>query len=191
MCSRGAGGQRFAWHLAPWVSARRTLLGECGVVCIVEPWAPPAASVASPGGAVSGARPPGAESTAGKGAKRRGGVFFGAMAAVDSLLLALPARPPRRCANCGETHEARICPKPAIPVTERKCWTCGEKHMARDCPQKKKGPIKAIEDGSISAITASALNGFFAVDHEGYQMARGASRASRSSSWGAYWNSRI
>ena len=45
--------------------------------------------------------------------------------------------------------------------------------MARDCPLKGKAPIKAIEDGSLSAITASALNGFFAVDHEGFRPVRG------------------
>ena len=50
--------------------------------------------------------------------------------------------------------------------------------MAKDCPLKGKGsarPIKAIEDGSISAITASALNGFFNinyVDQDGFQLAR-------------------
>ena len=67
-------------------------------------------------------------------------------------------RSTRKCANCGEAHEFRSCPKPQIAVSDRKCWTCGEKHMAKDCPLKGKGgarPIKAIEDGSISAITAS------------------------------------
>ena len=43
--------------------------------------------------------------------------------------------------------------------------------MAKNCPNKKttSRPIKAIEDGSLSAITASALNGFFVIDHEGFQ----------------------
>jgi hypothetical protein len=82
------------------------------------------------------------------------------------------ARPPRKCANCGETHDARTCPKPSVAVSDRKCWTCGEKHMAKDCPQKGKDvarPIRAIEDGVIAAIDAGALAGFFAVDHEGFQ----------------------
>jgi hypothetical protein len=25
-------------------------------------------------------------------------------------------RPPRKCANCGESHEARVCPTPAVAV---------------------------------------------------------------------------
>ena len=82
-------------------------------------------------------------------------------------------REAKRCANCGGEHDKAVCSKPMLPMSGRKCWTCGEKHMARDCPKKQRGPIKALEDGSISAITSSALNGFFAVDHEGYQMARG------------------
>ena len=85
-------------------------------------------------------------------------------------------RPPRKCANCGEQHEARTCPKPSVAVEDRKCWTCGQKHMAKDCPMKGKAPIKAIEDGSIAAITnavaAGAFNGFFCVDHEGYETVR-------------------
>ena len=81
-------------------------------------------------------------------------------------------RPPRKCANCGEAHEARTCPKPAVAVSERRCWTCGEKHMSRDCPNKGKS-IKAIEDGPLAAVTAMDLSGFFGsislVDNEGYK----------------------
>ena len=52
-------------------------------------------------------------------------------------------RPARKCPNCGESHEARSCPKPTVAVSDRKCWTCGEKHMAKDCP-KKGNQVKAI-----------------------------------------------
>ena len=58
-------------------------------------------------------------------------------------------RPPRKCANCGLEHEARICPHPAVAREDRKCWTCGKSgHASRDCPDKKaRTPaIKAIED---------------------------------------------
>ena len=72
-------------------------------------------------------------------------------------------RPPRKCANCGESHEARVCPNPAVAVEDRKCWTCGLKHMSRDCPQKGKvmgRPVNAIEDGPIAAIDRSDLSAF-------------------------------
>ena len=76
-----------------------------------------------------------------------------------------------KCPNCGEDHDKSECKKPMIPMSERKCWTCGEKHMARDCPKKPR-PIKAIEDGPVLAAITSSLNGFFAVDHEGYRAVR-------------------
>ena len=85
-------------------------------------------------------------------------------------------RPPRKCPNCGEAHEARTCPKPSVAVSDRKCWTCGEKHMAKDCPKKGQRSIKAIGDGPLAAvtnaITAGALNGFFIVDEEGFETVR-------------------
>ena len=58
------------------------------------------------------------------------------------------ARPPRKCANCGQEHEARICPHPAVAKEDRKCWTCGKSgHASRDCPDKKnRSAVKAIEE---------------------------------------------
>ena len=44
--------------------------------------------------------------------------------------------------------------------------------MANNCPEKGKNSgraVNAIEDGPLAAITPELLNGFFIVDHEGYQ----------------------
>ena len=57
-------------------------------------------------------------------------------------------RPPRKCANCGEEHEQRACPHPAVAVADRPCWPCGKKgHASPSCPERKsKGTAKAAED---------------------------------------------
>ena len=80
----------------------------------------------------------------------------------------------KKCPNCGaEGHEKTACPKPQVSMSDRRCFICGEKNCrASTCPKKPKGssgPVRAIEDGALNAITASALNGFFCVDHEGCQ----------------------
>ncbi len=77
-------------------------------------------------------------------------------------------RRPRKCPNCGEEHEARVCPKPPVAIADRKCWGCGRPgHSSRQCPDRNKG-IRAIEDGSVNNV--SHLNGFFMVDNDGYQL---------------------
>ena len=70
-------------------------------------------------------------------------------------------RRPRKCPNCGEEHEARVCPKPPVAIADRRCWTCNKPgHSSRDC--KEKGSLKAIEDGAVSAVTIpSTLGAFF------------------------------
>ncbi len=78
-------------------------------------------------------------------------------------------RRPRKCPNCGEEHEARVCPKPPVAIADRRCWTCNKPgHSSRDC--KEKGSLKAIEDGAVSAVTVpSTLGAFFIVDEDGYR----------------------
>ena len=42
------------------------------------------------------------------------------------------------CPNCGEAHEARVCPEPPVAVADRPCWNCGLKgDRSGDCPTKK------------------------------------------------------
>ena len=79
----------------------------------------------------------------------------------------VPARA-RKCPNCLEEHAGR-CTKPSVPANERKCFGCGKAgHVSKNCPNKKPG-IKAIKDGNINAVNSGRLNGFFMVDHEGFQ----------------------
>ena len=78
-------------------------------------------------------------------------------------------RAPRKCANCGKKHEARICPHPAIPRKQRACWTCGKQaHSNKDCPSKpQRSAVKAIED------QLPFVGGAFAVaDVDGYRQPR-------------------
>ena len=77
-------------------------------------------------------------------------------------------RPPRKCANCGLEHEARVCPHPAVAREDRKCWTCGRGgHASRDCPDKKRGAaIKAIED-QLPFFGAKPTGGAMAVTERG------------------------
>ena len=57
-------------------------------------------------------------------------------------------RPPRKCPNCGKTHAERKCPEPPVAPGDRKCWSCNKKgHTSSACPDKKRSPVKAIEDG--------------------------------------------
>ncbi len=76
-------------------------------------------------------------------------------------------RPPRKCANCGQTHAALKCPHPAVAVEKRKCWACGEEgHTSRFCKKKEKGAIKAVDE---------ECNAFFVVeegDDEGFTQAK-------------------
>jgi hypothetical protein len=91
-----------------------------------------------------------------------------------------PPRPQRqqygdskKCANCGGDHDKSACSKPVLAYGDRLCWTCGQKGCnAKTCPNKPKGPIKAIEDGLVTApvdaitqaVANGVFNGFFHVD---------------------------
>jgi len=59
-----------------------------------------------------------------------------------------------------------------LDIKDRKCHDCGEGgHISRNCPKKKTG-IRAIEDGSVAALVADALDGIFAVTSEGFSPAK-------------------
>ena len=76
-----------------------------------------------------------------------------------------PTRPPRKCPNCGGTHEDRRCPKPPVENGKRLCWNCGEAgHIASKCPAKT---VRAIEDGTVGHV--GELKAMFMVDDEGFQ----------------------
>ena len=76
-----------------------------------------------------------------------------------------PTRPPRKCPNCGGTHEDRRCPKPPVENGKRPCWNCGEAgHIASKCPAKT---VRAIEDGTVGHV--GELKAMFMVDDEGFQ----------------------
>ena len=49
-----------------------------------------------------------------------------------------PAREPRKCPNCGQTHKELKCPLPPVDRANRPCWVCNKTgHIGRDCPSKK------------------------------------------------------
>ncbi len=80
-----------------------------------------------------------------------------------------PTRPPRRCPNCGGTHDDRKCPKAPVDVGKRPCWNCGEPgHVSSKCPAKS---VRAIEDGTVAHM--EDLKAFFMVDDDGHQEVRG------------------
>ena len=80
-------------------------------------------------------------------------------------------RPPRRCANCGETHVELKCPHPEVARDKRKCWTCGkENHSSRDCPDKAKRAIKAIEDAPTIPFFGSLVGAVY--DEDGFTKAK-------------------
>ena len=78
-------------------------------------------------------------------------------------------RAPRKCANCGKEHEARICPHPAVLREQRACWTCGKQgHSSKDCPSKpQRSAVKAVEDQLPFFGGACAV-----VDADGYRQPR-------------------
>ena len=83
-------------------------------------------------------------------------------------------RGPRKCPNCGGTHEDRKCPKPPVAVKDRLCWECGlPGHSSASCPKKS---LKAIEDQPDTRSGIKAVSGlmpFFMVqDDEGFQAPR-------------------
>ena len=87
-------------------------------------------------------------------------------------------RPPRKCPNCGGTHEARVCHKPPVDVKSRPCWNCGEPgHVSSKCPAKT---LRAIEDVTVAHVSSDLLAQFM-VDDEGFQEVRrhGSKGASR------------
>ncbi len=83
-------------------------------------------------------------------------------------------RPPRKCVNCGETHQGR-CTKAQVPSDKRPCWWCGKPgHISKDCPAKSNKAIKAVADAQNS------LKAMFVIDDEGYQtVQRGARQRTR------------
>ena len=77
-------------------------------------------------------------------------------------------RPPRKCPNCNQEHESRVCPYPAIDRSQRKCWICNQVgHQSNACPNKKKAPIKAIEDMPAAAVPFFGVGAV--MDEEGFQ----------------------
>ena len=78
---------------------------------------------------------------------------------------------PRKCPNCSETHESKVCPKPSVDMKDRACHECGKTgHYSRNCPSKQRA-VKAIEDGPLAAVTFDGIfDGCFAVgDSQGFQ----------------------
>ena len=84
-------------------------------------------------------------------------------------------RAPRKCPNCNQEHESRICPYPSIDRSARKCWICEQVgHQSNACPNKKKAPIKAIEDTPGAAIPFFGVG--MVADEQGFQKVRGGAR---------------
>ena len=60
-----------------------------------------------------------------------------------------PGDRPVKCANCGGPHQAVDCPKPKVELKDRPCHNCGKiGHMSRHCPERRKAPIRSVEEPS-------------------------------------------
>ena len=95
------------------------------------------------------------------------------------------ARPPRKCHNCGQTHDGK-CTAPEIPREKRPCWTCGKPGcISATCPLKPKGgkaggkggsnrsAVKAIEDAlPFFGLQDGQGPGVQAAVTDGFQMAK-------------------
>ena len=68
-----------------------------------------------------------------------------------------------KCANCGDNHDRRACPKPEVPVDQRLCHGCGKPgHISRHCPDKQRA-LKAVDEAPVAPPETSQ---FGCIDYE-------------------------